>query len=194
MYTQHIIIRHYHDATFVYINIHRIYLPNIDQNKISFLNHDKILFSSLTVITRSNCRKLSAKARWNNYIGNNGVWICQVVTTLGPVKPQRLASGHASSTEASEARETGEVQEMEIEQEMRALLSSSSPVKSHPSNMAGTPPHKLCLETSFTSLQSPSEFPQAGRELSVDSRGIPWEYVSLASELLNTPRADESKS
>ncbi|PBC32365.1 hypothetical protein APICC_07469 [Apis cerana cerana] len=69
-----------------------------------------------------------------------------------------------------------------------------SPVKSHPSNMAGTPPHKLCLETSFTSLQSPSEFPQAGRELSVDSRGIPWEYVSLASELLNTPRADESKS
>ncbi|XP_043517525.1 diacylglycerol lipase-alpha isoform X4 [Frieseomelitta varia] len=118
----------------------------------------------------------------------------KVVTTLGPAKPQRLASGHASSTEASEAREAVEIQEMEIEQEMRALLSSSSPVKSHPSNLAGTPPHKLCLETSFTSLQSPSEFPQAGRELSVDSRGIPWEYVSLASELLNTPRADESKS
>ncbi|KZC12254.1 Sn1-specific diacylglycerol lipase alpha [Dufourea novaeangliae] len=116
-----------------------------------------------------------------------------VVTTLGPAKPQRLASGHASSTEASEAREVVEIQEMEIEQEMRALLSSSSPVKSHPSNLAGTPPHKLCLETSFTSLQSPSEFPQAGRELSVDSRGIPWEYVSLASELLNTPRAEECK-
>ncbi|CAL7951513.1 unnamed protein product [Xylocopa violacea] len=118
----------------------------------------------------------------------------KVVTTLGPAKPQRLASGHASSTEASEAREVVETQEMEIEQEMRALLSSSSPVKSHPSNLAGTPPHKLCLETSFTSLQSPSEFPQAGRELSVDSRGIPWEYVSLASELLNTPRAEENKS
>ncbi|CAK9798448.1 Diacylglycerol lipase-alpha [Anthophora plagiata] len=118
----------------------------------------------------------------------------KVVTTLGPAKPQRLASGHASSTEASEAREAVEVQEMEIEQEMRALLSSSSPVKTHPSNLAETPPHRLCLETSFTSLQSPSEFPQAGRELSVDSRGIPWEYVSLASELLNTPRADESKS
>ncbi|XP_034190848.1 inactivation no afterpotential E isoform X1 [Osmia lignaria lignaria] len=118
----------------------------------------------------------------------------KVVTTLGPAKPQRLASGHASSTEASEAREVVEIQEMEIEQEMRALLSSSSPVKSHPSNLAGTPPHRLCLETSFTSLQSPSEFPQVGRELSVDSRGIPWEYVSLASELLNTPRADESKS
>ncbi|XP_015434620.1 PREDICTED: sn1-specific diacylglycerol lipase alpha [Dufourea novaeangliae] len=117
----------------------------------------------------------------------------KVVTTLGPAKPQRLASGHASSTEASEAREVVEIQEMEIEQEMRALLSSSSPVKSHPSNLAGTPPHKLCLETSFTSLQSPSEFPQAGRELSVDSRGIPWEYVSLASELLNTPRAEECK-
>ncbi|XP_076278815.1 inactivation no afterpotential E isoform X1 [Lasioglossum baleicum] len=117
----------------------------------------------------------------------------KVVTTLGPAKPQRLASGHASSTEASEAREVVEIQEMEIEQEMRALLSSSSPVKSHPSNLAGTPPHRLCLETSFTSLQSPSEFPQAGRELSVDSRGIPWEYVSLASELLNTPRAEECK-
>ncbi|XP_076163450.1 inactivation no afterpotential E isoform X3 [Ptiloglossa arizonensis] len=117
----------------------------------------------------------------------------KVVTTLGPAKPQRLVSGHASSTEASEAREVVEIQEMEIEQEMRALLSSSSPVKSHPSNLAGTPPHKLCLETSFTSLQSPSEFPQVGRELSVDSRGIPWEYVSLASELLNTPRTDECK-
>ncbi|XP_076687262.1 inactivation no afterpotential E isoform X1 [Andrena cerasifolii] len=120
--------------------------------------------------------------------------LTKVVTTLGPAKPQRLASGHASSTEASEAREVVEIQELEIEQEMRALLSSSSPVKSHPSNLAGTPPHRLCLETSFTSLQSPSEFPQVGRELSVDSRGIPWEYVSLASELLNTPRADESKS
>lgn len=104
--------------------------------------------------------------------GNTRVDICQVVTTLGPAKPQRLASGHASSTEASEAREAVEIQEMEIEQEMRALLSSSSPVRSHPSNLAETPPHRLCLETSFTSLQSPSEFPQAGRELSVDSRGI----------------------
>ncbi|KAK2588419.1 hypothetical protein KPH14_004418 [Odynerus spinipes] len=117
----------------------------------------------------------------------------EVVTTLGPAKPQRLASGHASSAEASEAREAGEVQELEIEQEMRALLSPSTPVKCQSGNLAGTPPHRLCLETSFTSLQSPTEFPQAGRELSVDSRGIPWEYVSLASDLLNTPRPDDSK-
>ncbi|XP_014605975.1 PREDICTED: sn1-specific diacylglycerol lipase alpha isoform X2 [Polistes canadensis] len=117
----------------------------------------------------------------------------KVVTTLGPAKPQRLASGHASSAEPSEAREPAEVQELEIEQEMRALLSPSTPVKCQSSNLAGTPPHKLCLETSFTSLQSPTEFPQAGRELSVDSRGIPWEYVSLASDLLNTPRPDDSK-
>ncbi|KAG7212746.1 hypothetical protein KM043_013011 [Ampulex compressa] len=117
----------------------------------------------------------------------------RVVTTLGPAKPQRLTSGHASSTEASEAREVGEAQEIETEQEMTALLSHSSPAKSHPSNLAGTPPHRLCLETSFTSLQSPTEFPQAGRELSIDSRGIPWEYVSLASELLNTPRPDGGK-
>ncbi|XP_043499506.1 diacylglycerol lipase-alpha isoform X2 [Polistes fuscatus] len=117
----------------------------------------------------------------------------KVITTLGPAKPQRLASGHASSAEPSEAREPAEVQELEIEQEMRALLSPSTPVKCQSSNLAGTPPHKLCLETSFTSLQSPTEFPQAGRELSVDSRGIPWEYVSLASDLLNTPRPDDSK-
>ncbi|KAI4491973.1 hypothetical protein M0802_010176 [Mischocyttarus mexicanus] len=116
-----------------------------------------------------------------------------VVTTLGPAKPQRLASGHASSAEPSEAREPVEIQELEIEQEMRALLSPSTPVKCQSSNLAWTPPHKLCLETSFTSLQSPTEFPQAGRELSVDSRGIPWEYVSLASDLLNTPRPDDSK-
>ena len=145
------------------------------------------------VTVRGEQEKCSRVAR-NDYMEKKRVWICQVVTTLGPAKPQRLASGHASSTEASEAREVVEIQELEIEQEMRALLSSSSPVKSHPSNLAGTPPHRLCLETSFTSLQSPSEFPQVGRELSVDSRGIPWEYVSLASELLNTPRADESKS
>lgn len=122
----------------------------------------------------------------------------QVVTTLGPAKPQRLASGHASSTEASSeaAREhqTIDVQELEVqeqEQEMRALLSPSSPSRCH--LLAGTPPHRLCLETSFTSLQSPTDLPQAGRELSVDSRGIPWEYISLASELLNTPRPEDGK-
>lgn len=120
------------------------------------------------------------------------------MTTLGPAKPQRLVSGHAS--EASEAREHhAEVQlELEVqEQEMRALLSPSSPPARcrllHGGNPAGTPPHRLCLETSFTSLQSPTDLPQAGRELSVDSRGIPWEYISLASELLNTPRAEDGK-
>ncbi|XP_011067139.1 PREDICTED: sn1-specific diacylglycerol lipase alpha isoform X3 [Acromyrmex echinatior] len=122
----------------------------------------------------------------------------KVVTTLGPAKPQRLVSGHASSTEVSSetAREhqTIEIQELELqEQEMRALLSPSSPTRYHLGNLAGTPPHRLCLETSFTSLQSPTDIPQAGRELSVDSRGIPWEYVSLASELLNTPRLEDGK-
>ncbi|XP_015602963.1 sn1-specific diacylglycerol lipase alpha isoform X2 [Cephus cinctus] len=115
----------------------------------------------------------------------------KVITTLGPAKPQRVASGHTSSAEASESREVVEVQEVEIEQELRALLSPSSPRKCPTS--VETPPHRLCLETSFTSLQSPTEFPQAGCELSVDSRGLPWEYVSLASELLNTPRPNGSK-
>ncbi|XP_057331240.1 diacylglycerol lipase-alpha isoform X1 [Microplitis mediator] len=115
----------------------------------------------------------------------------KVVTTLGPAKPQRLTSGHTSSAEVSEIRYPNEIQEMEVEQEMRALL-PKSPCKSR-SLTIGTPPHRLCLETSFTSLQSPMELPQAGRELSVDSRGVPWEYVSLASELITTPRHDDHK-
>ncbi|XP_015123036.1 sn1-specific diacylglycerol lipase alpha isoform X3 [Diachasma alloeum] len=115
----------------------------------------------------------------------------KVVTTLGPTKPQRVASGQTSSAEASEVREPLEIQELELEQEMRALLSPQSPGKTC-SLTVGTPPHRLCLETSFTSLQSPTDIPQAGRELSVDSHGIPWEYVSIASEL-TTPRHDENK-
>jgi hypothetical protein len=87
-----------------------------------------------------------------------------------------------------------EIQELEIqEQEMRALLSPSSPSRCKLNNLVSTPPHRLCLETSFTSLQSPIDIPQASRELSVDSKGIPWEYVSLASELFNTPRPEEGK-
>ncbi|KAK0092375.1 hypothetical protein PV326_001578 [Microctonus aethiopoides] len=132
-----------------------------------------------------------------NPIESNGTSIIvDVVTTLGPVKPQRLASGHASSAEASDVRDPIEIHELEIEHETSALLpppSSSSPVKSR-SLIVGTPPHRLCLETSFTSLQSPTEFPQAGRELSVDSRGLPWEYVSIASDLITTPRPDDNKS
>lgn len=117
--------------------------------------------------------------------------MCQVVTTLGPAKPQRLATETASF---GAAHELHEIQELEVqEQEMRALLSPSTPTRCLSNHLAGTPPHRLCLETSFTSLQSPSDIPQAGRELSVDSHGIPWEYVSLASELLHTPRLEDGK-
>lgn len=144
------------------------------------------------------CAPTHNKLYWHT-ICTTGARVCQVVTTLGPAKPQRLASGHASSTEASEAREHQVEVQLELEaqeQEMRALLSPSSPVRCRTlggGNLASTPPHRLCLETSFTSLQSPTDLPQAGRELSVDSRGIPWEYMSLASELLNTPRPDDNK-
>ncbi|XP_024890963.1 sn1-specific diacylglycerol lipase alpha isoform X2 [Temnothorax curvispinosus] len=118
----------------------------------------------------------------------------KVVTTLGPAKPQRLASSTEGSSEAARDHQTIEVHELELqEQEMRALLSPSSPSRYQLGHLAGTPPHRLCLETSFTSLQSPTDIPQAGRELSVDSRGIPWEYVSLASELLHTPRPEDGK-
>ena len=109
----------------------------------------------------------------------------QVVTTRA--KPQR----QSSSVDVLNSREALDIQEIEIEQEMRALLSTSSPIKCQVT--AGTPPHRIFLETSFTSLQSPSEFPQAARELSLDSTGLPWEFISLASELLHTPRPNESK-
>ncbi|OXU21517.1 hypothetical protein TSAR_001968, partial [Trichomalopsis sarcophagae] len=133
-------------------------------------------------------------------------------------KPQRVVSGRVSS--ASDCRgassdplhhgssrvSIGYHQDAgndlgEVEQEMRALLACSSPVRSCPRTIHGltraqpasdgpTPARRrLCLETSFTSLQSPltDNYPQIGRELSVDSRGLPWEYVSLASEILGSP-------
>ncbi|XP_031776610.1 sn1-specific diacylglycerol lipase alpha isoform X3 [Nasonia vitripennis] len=142
----------------------------------------------------------------------------KVITTLGPAKPQRVVSGRVSS--ASDCRgassdplhhgssrvSIGYHQDAgndlgEVEQEMRALLACSSPVRSCPRMIHGltraqpasdgpTPARRrLCLETSFTSLQSPltDNYPQIGRELSVDSRGLPWEYVSLASEILGSP-------
>ncbi|XP_011501832.1 PREDICTED: sn1-specific diacylglycerol lipase alpha [Ceratosolen solmsi marchali] len=129
----------------------------------------------------------------------------KVVTTLGPAKPQRHVSGRASS--ASDCRVGTTIlhncAELELEQEMHSLLASSSPVPSRPrimQTLAIPRVHaasddliptrrRLCLETSFTSLQSPltDNYPQIGRELSVDSHGLPWEYVSLASEILASP-------
>ncbi|XP_058798543.1 diacylglycerol lipase-alpha isoform X1 [Phymastichus coffea] len=134
-----------------------------------------------------------------------------VVTTLGPAKPQRLASGRLSADQQSRNSSNSatptyplncqDFPDIEVEQEMRALLASSSPTKpphrlTLPSHRVGqaasdgpTPKRRLCLETSFTSLQSPltDNYPQIGRELSVDSRGLPWEYVSIASEILASP-------
>ncbi|XP_046422855.1 diacylglycerol lipase-alpha isoform X2 [Neodiprion lecontei] len=112
----------------------------------------------------------------------------KVITTLGPAKPQRTGtSAHTSSAEASEVREAVEVQEVEIEPEMRALLSPPSPAKLK--TAAGTPPHRLCLETSFTSLHRPPEFHRdAGRlQPSQVSRGLRWEYVGAV------PRSNDGK-
>ncbi|XP_023315106.1 sn1-specific diacylglycerol lipase alpha isoform X2 [Trichogramma pretiosum] len=142
----------------------------------------------------------------------------KVITTLGPAKPQRVVSGRISSSAESCALHHGhgighDFPDIEVEQEMRALLASSSSPVSKPLSMGGTtrrappprlpistssagptPKRRLCLETSFTSLQSPmtDNYPQIGRELSVDSRGLPWEYVSMAGDILASPiRQDE---
>lgn len=75
----------------------------------------------------------------------------QVITTIGPAKPQRVVSSNNNSTVTSAEH---------LDSECCHLLASNGTATTniavHGSPKAATPPHKLCLETSFTSLQSPS--------------------------------------
>lgn len=77
--------------------------------------------------------------------------VLQVITTIGPAKPQRVVSSNNNSTGTSAEH---------LDSECCHLLASNGAtttnVAVHGSPKAATPPHKLCLETSFTSLQSPS--------------------------------------
>ncbi|CAG2053251.1 unnamed protein product [Timema podura] len=67
-----------------------------------------------------------------------------VITTIGPAKPQRSTSNNNSAVTSLE----------HLDSERCHLLASNNPMPGSPK--AATPPHKLCLETSFTSLQSPT--------------------------------------
>lgn len=77
--------------------------------------------------------------------------VLQVITTIGPAKPQRVVSSNNNSTVTSAEH---------LDSECCHLLASNGATTTnivvHGSPKAATPPHKLCLETSFTSLQSPS--------------------------------------
>nr|CAD7432175.1 unnamed protein product [Timema monikensis] len=68
----------------------------------------------------------------------------QVITTIGPAKPQRSTSNNNSAVTSLE----------HLDSERCHLLALNNPMPGSPK--AATPPHKLCLETSFTSLQSPT--------------------------------------
>lgn len=75
-----------------------------------------------------------------------------VITTIGPAKPQRILTSNNNSTVTSAEH---------LDSERCHLLATNcatttSNVAGPGSPKAATLPHKLCLETSFTSLQSPS--------------------------------------
>jgi hypothetical protein len=97
------------------------------------------------------------------------ILLFQVITSLGPAKPQRSVNNNNNNSGPSEI-------------EHCHLLAGSSTTTLSP------PPHKLCLETSFTSRQNNvTDQPN-------DSSHLPWEFVSLvepASEKRNDLIYDE---
>lgn len=91
----------------------------------------------------------------------------QVITSLGPAKPQRSLNNNNNF---------GISQPVDLDHCQLLAGSNSS---------SSSPPHKLCLETSFTSLQ-----PRVLDNSSVDSRHLPWEFTSLVqSGLVRQPRS-----
>lgn len=127
----------------------------------------------------------------------------QVVTTIGPAKPQRTLSNNNSTLTSAE----------HLEHEEQSHLLNSVPTQTTGSPKVATPPHRLCLETSFTSLQSPSsDIAQPNVPASLDSsicshqngstrRPSPfallhpvlsWEYPSLLDEQPTTADIPDS--
>ncbi|XP_054279844.1 diacylglycerol lipase-alpha isoform X2 [Macrosteles quadrilineatus] len=77
----------------------------------------------------------------------------KVITSLGPAKPQRSLNNNNNTSVAAA-----------VDADHCQLLAGSN-------GHTGSPPHKLCLETSFTSIQP--------RTAPSDSRHLPWEFASL---------------
>ncbi|XP_058444462.1 diacylglycerol lipase-alpha isoform X1 [Malaya genurostris] len=75
----------------------------------------------------------------------------KVITTVGPRKPQRQSS-NANSSIASDA-----IDALLLDGQQINAASLPTGVCSLQSPASPTVPHKICLETSFTSLQSPQE-------------------------------------
>ncbi|KAJ9591943.1 hypothetical protein L9F63_001545, partial [Diploptera punctata] len=73
----------------------------------------------------------------------------KVITTIGPAKPQRILTSNNNSTVTS-------AEHLDSERCHLLATNCATTMAGPGSPKAATPPHKLCLETSFTSLQSPS--------------------------------------
>ncbi|XP_069685580.1 diacylglycerol lipase-alpha isoform X2 [Periplaneta americana] len=79
----------------------------------------------------------------------------KVITTIGPAKPQRAVSSNNNSTVTSaEHLDSERCHLLATNCTTTTTATTNTAVPGSPK--AATPPHKLCLETSFTSLQSPS--------------------------------------
>ncbi|XP_046683149.1 diacylglycerol lipase-alpha isoform X1 [Homalodisca vitripennis] len=76
----------------------------------------------------------------------------KVITSLGPAKPQRSLNNN-NNINSTQPVDTDHCQ----------LLAGS-----------GSPPHRLCLETSFTSVP-----PRAGADSGVESGRLPWEWAGM---------------
>ncbi|XP_049840314.1 diacylglycerol lipase-alpha [Schistocerca gregaria] len=105
----------------------------------------------------------------------------KVITTVGPAKPRR-ASACASSTPAEHLQPLLAAAPAASAPAAAAAVPATAPG----SPKASTPPHRLCLETSFTSLQSPGSEPQqlqlplpCGRQHAASAGPLGWEFPAL---------------
>jgi hypothetical protein len=120
------------------------------------------------------------------------IYFPQVMTNIGPAKPQRITSPTNEIEISSDKHPPAD------SSERSCLLLNGVPSPSSPK--ANTPPHKLCLETSFTSL-SPDQCLPTKPCVSPSSNGatpiaatltspfslhptISWEYASMLEEQL----------
>ncbi|XP_073977437.1 inactivation no afterpotential E isoform X3 [Rhodnius prolixus] len=103
----------------------------------------------------------------------------KVITSLGPAKPQRMINNNNNSSAAPS------------EMEHCKLLAGSSTSTTPP-----PAPHRLCLETSFTSHSIADSNGAATANSAVnDSNHLPWEFVSLVpSPPSQERRSDENGS
>ncbi|RZF32805.1 hypothetical protein LSTR_LSTR011451 [Laodelphax striatellus] len=98
----------------------------------------------------------------------------KVITSLGPAKPQRVVSNNNNNNN-----------QPAIDADHCHLLAGSSVTPP-----SAPPPHRLCLETSFTSLkQKPCSSAAAASATTApeslstaDSKHLPWEFTSLVPQ------------